>query len=410
MTRANPKPRAPRPVGIRTLPFDIAPAASLVGLVIVALVSFALLGGALPRIAGGGPDQGGGAIRTPTPSNVVVIPNDPRAAVPGELLYVKDGNIWVQSGSSARQLTTGGQDSMPAWSTDGTSIYFVRTKAENGKWPSGGTIHIYNLQVPSLLRINADGSGQPDVLLTGRVTRGSNTWSYFILEPSISPDGTTAAIVTDGPDPTVSDIVVKLLSLASGKLTNPHLPESQSLGHQDPAWSPDGKTLLYVKNDREGARGTPAIYRYNLATGKSTALTLAGYTSPAWSRDGRYVAATLTSTFGTDVVILDAKTGTPLLRVTKDDSSFSPVWSPKGDALAFLRVQNGVVDLYLVPLVGAAPTWTAGDPFALTISAGLDAASRPTWFIPADQLPPPPTATPLAPPPTLRGSSGSGTP
>ena len=60
--------------------------------------------------------------------------------------------------------------------------------------------------------------------------------------------------VTDGPDPTVSDIVVKLLDIATGKLTNPRLPESQSLGHQDPAWSPDGKTLLYVKNAREGSR------------------------------------------------------------------------------------------------------------------------------------------------------------
>lgn len=396
MTRANPSPRAPRAVGGRRLPFDIAPALSVVGLAVVALVSFALLGGALPKLSGGGGDQPGGAIRTPTPSNVVVVPNDPRAAVPGSLLYVKDGNIWIQSGTTARQLTTGGQDSMPTWSADGTSIYFVRTKPESGKWPSGGTIHTYNLEIPSLLRIDADGSGKPDVLLTGRIKRGSDTWSYFIREPSITPDGATAAIVTDGPDPTVSDIVVKLLDIATGRLTNPQLPESQSLGHQDPAWSPDGKTLLYVRNAREGSRGTPAIYRYNVATGKSTALTLAGYTAPAWSHDGRYVAATLTSTFGTDVVILDAKTGNELKRITTDENSFSPVWSPKGDAIAFFRVEHGVVDLYLVPLVGTAPSWTLGAPIPLTISAGLDAASRPAWFIPADQLPPPPTATPLA--------------
>jgi Tol biopolymer transport system component len=396
MTRANPSPRAPRPVAGRRLPFDIAPAISVVGLAIVALVSFALLGGALPKLSGSGGDQPGGAIRTPTPSNLVVVPNDPRAAVPGSLLYVKDGNIWIQSGTTAHQLTTGGQDSMPTWSADGTSIYFVRTKAEFGKWPSGGTIHTYNLKIPSLLRMNADGSGQPVVLLTGRLKRGTNTWSYFIREPSITPNGATAAIVTDGPDPTVSDIVVKLLDIATGKLTNPRLRESQSLGHQDPAWSPDGKTLLYVKNAREGSRGTPAIFRYNVATGKSTALTLAGYTAPAWSHDGRYVAATLTSTFGTDVVILDAKTGNELKRITTDENSFSPVWSPKGDAIAFFRVEHGVVDLYLVPLEGTAPNWTLGTPIALTISAGLDAASRPAWFIPADQLPPPPTATPLA--------------
>jgi Tol biopolymer transport system component len=407
MTRANPSPRAPRPVGIRSFPFEIAPTLSVVGLLIAAVVTFALLGGTLPTIPGGGPDQPGGPIRTPTPSNVVVVPNDPRAAVPGSLLYVKDGNVWVQSGTTARQVTSGGHDAMPTWSPDGTAIYFVRTKAESGKWPSGGIIHTYNLAVPSLLRIAADGSGQPEVLLTGRVTRGSNTWSYFIREPSISPDGATAAIVTDGPDPTRSDIVVKLLTLAGGTLTNPRLGESQALGHQDPAWSPDGKTLLYVRNAREGARGTPAIYRYSIATGKSTALTGPGYTAPAWSHDGRYVAATKTSNFGTDVVVLDAKTGKELLRVTKDENSFSPVWSPKGDAIAFYRVENGVVDLFLVPLEGTAPTWTAATPLALTISAGLDAASRPTWFIPADQLPPPPTATPPATGPAPTGPAGT---
>jgi Tol biopolymer transport system component len=400
MTRANPRPRAPRPVGGRRLPFDVAPALSVVGLVVVGLVSFALLGGSLPRLPGGQP---GGAIRTPTPSNLVVVANV--AKVSGSLLYVKDGNVWIQSRGQARQLTTGGHDAMPAWSADGASIYFVRTAPESGRWPSGGTIHTYNLEIPSLLRIGADGSGQPAVLLTGRVSRGSNTWSYFIREPSISPDGTTAAVVTDGPDPTLSDIVVKLLNIATGKLTNPHLPESLSLGHQDPAWSPDGRTLLYVRNNREGSRGTPAIYRYNVATGKSTALTGAGYTAPAWSHDGRYVAATLTSTFGTDVVILDAKSGGELLRVTTDESSFSPVWSPKGDGIAFFRVEHGVVDLYFVPLQGAAPAWTLGTAAPLTISAGLDAASRPTWFIPADQLPPPPSPTPLVTAPASAGSA-----
>ena len=127
--------------------------------------------------------------------------------------------------------------------------------------------------------------------------------------------------------------------------------------------------------------------------------------APAWSRDGRYVVATKTSTFGTDVVILDAKNGAELLRVTKDESSFNPVWSPAGDAVAFFRVQNGVVDLYLVPLQGTPGAWTGGDPLALTVDAGLAASSRPAWFIPADQLPPLPTPTPV-PVPTA-GPSGA---
>lgn len=411
MTRANPRPRAPVPAGGRRLPFELAPAISAVGLVIIAAVTFALLGGSLPAIVGpgsGGPD---GPIRTPTPSNVVVVPDDPRAKIPGSLLYVKDGNLWVQSGDRARQVTAGGTASMPTWSPDGQSIYYVKSASKTGRWPSGGSTYTYNLTVPSLVRLPTAGTGQPEVLLTGDVKKGSNTWSYFIRQPSVSPDGTRVAIITDGPDPTRSDVVLKILDLATASLTDPKLAQSRSLGHQDPAWSPDGTSILYTRANREGARGTPAIYRYNLGTGKSTALTGPGYMAPAWSRDGRFVAATRTSTFGTDVVILDGKTGAEVLRVTKDERSFNPVWSPLGDAIAFFRVEHGVVDLYLMPLQGTPGAWTTGDPLALTISAGLTASSRPAWFIPADQLPPLPTPTPVpTPAPSGAPPSGTGTP
>jgi len=333
-------------------------------------------------------------VRTATPSNVVIV--DPRTKVPGTLLYAKDGNIWVQSGDQARQLTSDGHDSMPTWSPDGSTVYFVRTVATTGTWVTLGQLRNYNLQIPSLMTVAADGSGDPQRVIRGQVRSGGNTWSYFIREPAISPDGTTAAVITDGPDPTRSDILLKLLDLGTKRLTDLELPESQGLGHQDPAWSPDGKVLLYVKNGREGTRGTPQIMRYNPATGRSAALTTGGYMSPSWSRDGRYIAATKTNSFGTDVVILDARNGTELLKLTNDELSFSPVWSPLMDSVAFFKLDHGVVDLWLIPLSGTAPTWTVGQPIALTVSAGLDAPSRPQWFIPPDQLPPLPTPTPAA--------------
>jgi Tol biopolymer transport system component len=382
----------------------MAPVLSAVGLVIVAAVSWALLGGSLPTVPGGPGSSGpGGPVRTPTPSNVVIV--DPRMKVPGTLLYAKDGNIWAQSGDQAHQVTDNGHDSMPAWSPDGSTIYFIRSTRASGdpKWITNGEVRFYNLTYPSLMRTPA-GGGSFQQLLKGQVRNGAYTWSYFIREPAISPDGRTAAIVTDGPDPTRSDINLKLFNLQNQRLTDPELPESQALGHDDPAWSPDGKTLLYVRNGREGTRGTPTIMRYNLATGRSQPMTTGGYTGPSWSRDGRYVAATKTTSFGTDVVILDAKTGTELLKLTNDELSFSPVWSPAMDAIAYYKLDHGVVDLWIIPLSGSAPSWTVGEPVALTIAAGLDAPSRPQWFIPADQLPPLPTPTP-APSPAGPGAS-----
>ena len=79
-----------------------------------------------------------------------------------------------------------------------------------------------------------------------------------------------------------------------------------------------------------------------------------GYLEPAFSPDGRYIAATKTSSFGNDLVILDATNGRELLRVTNDGASWAPVWSPVGDSIAFLHIQGQIVDLKLARLDGRA--------------------------------------------------------
>ncbi|HYN68841.1 MAG TPA: hypothetical protein VEX41_01365, partial [Candidatus Eisenbacteria bacterium] len=286
----------------------------------IAGVSFSLLGGTLPGIPGGV-----GPARSATPSNVVII--DPRTKIPGSLTYVKSGNVWFQRGDESRQLTIGGHDSMATFSPDGEWIYFVRSEDSPGSLVVNGVRRPYALSIPILMRISADG-GVAEVLLSGRIEKGNDLWSFFIREPSISPDGTTAALITDGPDPTKGGVVLKFLDLESLKLVDPGLPEDPPLGHQDPAWSPDGKSVLYVRNSRDGSRGAPAILRYDLETEEATPLTGAGYINPASSPDGLYVAATTTGAFGTDIVILDARTGAEVLRLTRDESSFAPVWSP----------------------------------------------------------------------------------
>ena len=59
------------------------------------------------------------------------------------------------------------------------------------------------------------------------------------------------------------------------------------------------------------------IYRYDLTDKSSRALTSAGYLEPSYSPDGKYIAATKQSTIGTDVVILDGRSGSELMQVTK---------------------------------------------------------------------------------------------
>jgi dipeptidyl aminopeptidase/acylaminoacyl peptidase len=385
----------------------IWPILAALGLALVGAVSLSILNGQLPTVGGNGGQQG--PIKTPTPSNVVNV--DKRAQVLGTIVYVKDGNLWIQTGGDAKQLTTGGNDAMPTWSTDGQWIYFIRTTSTTGRWPANGVIRTYDLDIPAVVRMHPDGTGL-QTIYSGKVTRNGNTWQSFIRQPFPNPADTKVAVITDAPTPDNSDVVLKILDLASGTLVDPGLTEVPPLGHQDPAWSPDGGSILYVKNARAGTRGTPLIMRYDLTTRHSKALTGPGYLSPAWSPDGRFVAATKTGSFGTDIVILDARTGAELLRLTSDELSFGPVWSPAEDSIAFFRVDHGVVDLELAKLQGSPGAWSVGEVIPMTQAAGLDAASRPSWFIPANQLPTAPPSTPpsLAPFPTLHGPSSGPTP
>ena len=399
MTRRNApaRKRAPRdPYGIGPVAGYVGPAIAVVALVLIGVFTLNLLNGQIPFLptaatgnGGDGNGNGNGPPASAAPSNVII--TVPKTVFAGSIVYAKAGNIWVQTDAGATQLTSSGSDSMPTFSADGQSIYFIRIDEGTGKFPTGGNLSQgrswYDLDTPGLYRMKADGSGAQR-LLNGRFTQGGSAWFFWLRQPVPSPDGKTVVVVSDGPNPLQSDIVLHSFSLASKKLTSLSLPESLHLGHQDPAWRPDGKYLLYVKNGRELTRGAPQIYRYEPATKKTRALTGPGYVSPTYSPDGAWIAATNTDAFGTDVAILD-QAGKEVLRVTDDGHSFSPIWSPAGDAVAFLHLEGTIVDLRMARLDDATGRWTVTETVDLTKVSALDGASRPSWYIPSSDLPAP---------------------
>ena len=414
MTRS-PRPAA-RPPAVRNprrpsgSGFPVAAALSAVGVLVIAFVTLSLMSGSLPFLSGGSGGQGPGGSddpgtvgQTATPPEIVVVPTEkPGLEVPGALLYAKDGNIWIQADGKANQLTTGGKDSMPSFAPDGSTVVFVRTREMAGLWTVNGASKPYRMDVPSIMRIPAAG-GEVTRILDGVVDPpGKRKWMGFIREPVLSPDGRTIAMASDLPDPTRSDVVMKTYDMKTEKIKDLGLSQVAPLGHQDPAWRPDGLRLAYVRSERDGAKGVPRIYSYNVETKKAVPITGPGYLHPSWSSDGRYIAVTRTTAFGTDVAILDAKTGAELLRLTDDGASWAPAWSPRGDQVAYLHVSGQVVDLRMVQLDGTGPAWTVKETVDLTTNAGLDGVSRPGWFVPADQLPAPtpppaaPTASPAA--------------
>jgi dipeptidyl aminopeptidase/acylaminoacyl peptidase len=380
----------------------VGPSLAAVVLVVVAMVTLGLFTGRIPILpTPGGPgdqpngvpqsagpgdpgDPGDDPDATVAPSNVIVVPSiDPRTEVPGSIVYAKQGNIWVQTGTNARQITDTGRDSMPSWAPDGSWIYFVETIEDRGLFPSGGAARHYTLTYPVITRVKPDGTGR-EAILSGVYHSGPNNswkWFYWLRQPVVSPDGKTLAVLSDAPQPSRMDVVVQFYDLATKQLTRPNIPEEPPLGHQDAAWRPDGKLLAFVRNGRDGVRGRPRIFLYNPASKRTVPLTAAGYTSPSWSPDGKYIAATRTTTLGTDVVILNGSTGAEVLRLTTDGRSWGPTWSPNGDAIAFLHLSFQIVDLRMVKLEGKAPAFRRGELLDLTENSGLDGASKPGWFV-----------------------------
>lgn len=405
MTRRTGAARTPRdPYGLGPARDYAGPIVAAIALVVVAALTVNLMNGRLP-FSGGSRGSGGdpGPARTPAPSNVVI--PEPEATFPGTIVYAKAGNIWVQTADDVRQITDSGRDSMPSFSFDGESVYFIRETIGRGLWPVDGRRNWYDLRTPEVVRAAVDGSSPPEQVLSGRMRDGRNEWFSWLRQPVISPDGSTIALATDATAPG-EGVVLHFLDPETKELTRLELAQSSGLGHQDPAWEPLGRYVAFVKNGREGSRGAPQILKYNPENGRSFTITGPGYLSPAWSPDTKYLAATRTDTFGTDVVILDGATGGEILRLTDDDASFSPVWSPAGDAIAYLHLEGTIVDLKMAMLDGPTGQWTLGETISLTSVSGLDAASRPGWFIPASELPAPsPTPTPQATPSAPAGST-----
>ena len=277
---------------------------------------------------------------------------------------------------------------MPSWSPDGTSVYFIRTTDAQGLWPAQGVDRHYKESVPAIMRVDATGGGAPEQVLTGTIHVGQlGRGSRGCASPCCRPTATRSPWSPMAP--TRQGAMSCCSSTTSRRRSEPSRrrrswPRSATRTRPGEA---DGKFLLYVRNGRDAARGAPEIFRWDVAKKKASQLTGPGYLEPSYSPDGVYIAATRTTSFGNDVVILDAAHGRELLRVTTDGASWAPVWSPAGDAIAFLHLDGQIVDLKLARLGGPGPDWTVTDTIDLTQVSGLDGGSRPDWYIPPDEMP-----------------------
>jgi dipeptidyl aminopeptidase/acylaminoacyl peptidase len=113
---------------------------------------------------------------------------------------------------------------------------------------------------------------------------------------------------------------------------------------RDPAWSPEGERLAYVR----GTPGSGQIYTLNywgtscpeeedycMTLGKTGRV--AGGEEPAWSPTGTKIAFVSRRNGNADIYVVGASGGAERRLTTSPEDDTAPAWSPNGKAIAFTR-------------------------------------------------------------------------
>jgi Tol biopolymer transport system component len=185
-----------------------------------------------------------------------------------------------------------------------------------------------DLDRASLDRILPDIPGSPDwddVLdragaRSGTPTRSPSRWRVVAIAAAIVAG--TALLAT--PALGIGD---RLLSLIQGK--------QSPLDVQAPAWSPDGRTIVFVS----WRDGNGEVYAMNADASEPRNLTQhpARDVRPTWSRDGRRIAFVSRRDGNPEIYVMDAD-GSGKRNLTRNRASDDyPTWSPDGRRIAFLR-------------------------------------------------------------------------
>lgn len=228
----------------------------------------------------------------------------------------------------------------------------------------------------SILRIALTvGFGAMAVLATTSMIRADDgSWTrmtsdgHYKQRPAWSPDGKRLLFTRH------KGTSLQLIELRPDTGDERRVSENTET-ENDAAWSPDGSEIAFTLNHPQPNQSDVEVFRLKLAD--KTQVKVAGTGNklsheeyPSWSPDGRQLAFTSTRDGNQEVYVVSADGG-DWFRITSDPAHDAhPAWSPSGDQIAFATDRWGDLEIAVVKSDGTQLR-------RLTFSPGLD--DFPAW-------------------------------
>ncbi len=322
---------------------------------------------ALLIVACGGGDAPG---TTPGPGAAESVRGE---RLPGRLLFVRRGVIWLWEAGAARPLLGSGEAVQPAWSPEGERIAYV------ARSNSFSDLLLADRDGAALAQLTTNGSAAPPNSIE-RVY--ASRWVFY---PAWTPQGASIVVAAQaqppaGDPPADAPLALAVVPTALGEPLPLYSDAAAVIGRS--AVSPDGAAIIFARMGT-GPEGRQQLFRLAMASGEAAALPGAPTPSydPAFTPDGRWLAFAARDGAATDLFALPAEGGAPQ-RLTAQGAARAPAFSPDGALLAWLAVAPGEAgfDLWVADVApGETGALSVGAPRRLTTGLGLDGDSGLSW-------------------------------
>ena len=263
------------------------------------------------------------------------------------IAFSMHGSIWkVELATGvATELTYGPKyHSSPTWSRDGKWIVYIAD--QDGR---SIQLEILNVETGATTPLTAD--------------------EHIYLDPVLSPDGKQLAYVSSKP---AGYFNIYTRPIDNGKWAGEEValtrdnryPRSRLYFgawdfHTQPAWTPDGRELLFVSN-RDVALGSGNVWRMpvhgGMQEGKAVFSEQTLYrTRPDVSIDGQRFVYSSTAGAGdqySNLYVLPVGGGQPYKLTFGEYDHFHPRWSPDGEWIAHIANEGGLPWLWLLETYG----------------------------------------------------------